>query len=452
MRKSLLIKLICLSSVVTLLVTDFAHAQRRRRNRFPPIENAEFFGKVTKSKVTERFEIYDPHSREELQTVKDMGFDQVILDRAPLHKDATEVGLDVVIANWWTHKTEQKQIDDMIAYCRQVEPGRLVGISVMDEPERNSPDTDIEWYVDLYEELKPQMTDELEGVDLEISYWGPLESWDQRHYDLFSFLYESADVMRLMPYPDLHEGPLGDVYLMMRRSDRVMSIAPDVNIPKTVILQTWILPPENKLPTIEELRVMAYQAMLGGASTLSFFEYRPEVWDEFPGFEEDFAKLMTELVSLRFRLKGAEIESRLEENGILYASASWPSGKAAEILINTNREETEGLEGLGINDESLAFESSTTSEPPLAPAPYLALGTPGVGPAISRNSCCLPSAAVPSVSVTDACIDNTYSGQFVPQTSCSVPALQQCGAGSVTYTHSNSCRTKKLRLFRSKRK
>ncbi|MEM7559059.1 MAG: hypothetical protein AAF394_08040, partial [Planctomycetota bacterium] len=104
-----------------------------------PIPNSEFYGKPTTCRVTERFEIYDPHSLEELQKVKQMGFDQVILDRAPLHTLATQVGLDVVIANWWTPETKESIIQDSLKLSEEVAPGRLRGISLMDEPERNTP-------------------------------------------------------------------------------------------------------------------------------------------------------------------------------------------------------------------------------------------------------------------------------------------------------------------------
>lgn len=356
-----LIEYCCSVSVFVVFAASNVAAQNQES--FPPIDNSEFFGVKSTGTVTQRFEIYDPHTLADLQAVEAMGFDQVILDRAPLHKEATALGLDVVIANWWTDETDQQLIDDSIKLSREVDSGRLVGISVMDEPERNSPDTPFKFYVDLYQKLKPLMVDELSGVRLEISYWGPLASWDQRYYEYFSFLYEAADVMRLMPYPDLHEGPLGDVYLMMQRSDRAMAIA-EVDIPQIVILQTWVLSPENKLPNIRELRVMAYQVMLGGAETLSFFEYKPEIWDQTPGFTAQFSELMTELLALRQRLTGAQIESVLHENGILEAIATWSSGRREMLRVNTNRDETEEMDGLEIQDTSLSVPLLTSPVTP----------------------------------------------------------------------------------------
>ncbi len=317
-----------------------------------PIPNSEFLDKPTHAKITRRFEIYDPHSEEDLQIVRSMGFHQVILDYPNLHAYATSQGLDVVLANWWHQETPPSAIDETFVLAAAVAPGRLKAISVQDEPERNSPDTAFSFYVDLYQKLKPRLSDQLSSTRLEISYWGPLRSWDQRYYEYFSYLYESADAMRLMPYPDLHEDPLGEVFLMMQRSKRAMRLA-EVDIPQIVILQTWVLPPEEKLPTIPELRVMAYQAMLGGAEVVSFFEYNPELWKKTPGFTAGFRELMRELRSLSSRLADAELQTVLREDGILESKAVWPSGGTALIRVNTNREATDGLHSMQIIDSSL---------------------------------------------------------------------------------------------------
>lgn len=335
-----------------LLCTSSAYSQgRRERQTQPPIANSEFYGIKTQSRITQRFEIYDPRSLADLQAVKAMGFDQVILDQPQLHVDATSLGLDVVLANWWTKDTSKELIEQTFRIAKEVDPKHLVGISVMDEPERNAPETSFLFYVDLYQRLRNRLVEGLDGVKLEISYWGPLSAWDQSYYDYFSNLYLSADVMRIMPYPDLHEGPLRDVYLMLQRSRRAMRQA-EVEIPHVVILQAWVLPPDEKLPTVDELRVMAYQAMLAGAETLSFFEYKPEVWQKTKNFTESFQELMLELRSLRQRLNGASIESTLDENGILEATAQWSAGRTSTIRINTNRFAEDDLKGLEIRDSS----------------------------------------------------------------------------------------------------
>lgn len=316
------------------------------------IQNSQFWGVESAGRVTQRFEIYDPHSADELREVWELGFDQVILDQPNLHAAATAAGLDVVLANWWHQETPPETIEATFELAQQVESGRLRGISLQDEPERNSPDTPFKYYVDLYQQLHPRLVDKLAGVRLEISYWGPLRNWTQDHYEYFSYLYESADVMRLMPYPDLHEAPLSEVTLMMLRSRRAMRLAA-VEIPEVVILQTWVLPPDNKLPTIEELRVMAYQAMLNGAEVVSFFEYDPQLWADTPGFTEGFKQLMRELHDLSARWQAAAVTSVLDSEGIFIARGTWPSGGTAEIRINTNRQPTHDLAPLEIRDSSV---------------------------------------------------------------------------------------------------
>ncbi|MEM7476117.1 MAG: hypothetical protein AAF483_14075 [Planctomycetota bacterium] len=420
-----------LALTVAISVSNLASAQQDTpAERFPPIENSEFYGKKTLSRVTERFEIYDPHSVEELEKVKAMGFDQVILDRAPLHQEATRLGLDVVIANWWTPETKQEVIDGSLDLSRQVEKGRLAGISIMDEPERNTPNTPFEFYIDLYQKLKPQMDASMQNARLEISYWGPIDSWDQRYYDDFAKLYRAADVMRLMPYPDLYEKPLRDVYLMMRRSDRVMGIA-GVDIPKLVILQTWILAPKNELPQIPELRVMAYQAMLGGAETLSFFEYKPEDWEKTPGFEAKFEELMQELIGLRKRLAGAEIESWLDENGILQADVSWENGQTATIRVNTNRIKTEDLARMEIQDGSLELQQRPQPTPD--PSPNL----PAVDEIAERNQ-----------SEVEGCYDSiSQATPFVQYVSHEVVEIEEnrgCAVSCVP-TSTSRCKPRKRR-------
>jgi hypothetical protein len=160
---------------------------------------------------------------------------------------------------------------------------------MMDEPERNSPETPFAYYEALYVDLRDRFERELPGVKLDISHWGPLKSWQAEQYQLFVPLYRATDRIRLMPYPDLNEGPLNEVFHQMQRSRQIMDLA-GRQLPQVVILQTWVLPEDPKLPTIDELRVMAYQAMLSGAETISFFNYDPLLWDKTPGFSEGFAQ------------------------------------------------------------------------------------------------------------------------------------------------------------------
>lgn len=335
---------------------------------FKPRGNSEFISKPTVARITSRFEMYDPHSREALQTLKDMGFTQVMLDWPNLHRDATEIGLDVVLANWWTDKTKPEEIERGIELAKQVDPARLAAISVMDEPELNSPETPFSFYVDLYGRLRQRLGRELPGVRLEISHAGPKARWDQRHYDYFASLYEAADVVRIMPFPDLSEGPLGDVYFMILRSRELMKIAGH-EPPLVVILQTWVLPPESKLPEPAELRVMAWQAMLGGAQTLSFFDFNPEVWSQTPGFHDQFAALMQELTSASNRLRDTTIRSWMDAQGVLHAEARWPTGHVEFITINTNRTSVGNLAPLAVVESPVCRSWATTCPQVCAPRP-----------------------------------------------------------------------------------
>ena len=335
---------------------------------FQPRGNSEFTGRQTVARITSGFEMYDPHSIEALQTLKDMGFTQVMLDWPNLHRDATEIGLDVVLANWWTDKTKPEEIDRGIELAKQVDLARLAGISVMDEPELNSPETPLSFYVDLYDQLRQRRDRELPGVRLEISHAGPRASWDQRYYDYFSALYEAADVVRIMPFPDLSEKPLSDVYFMILRSRELMKIA-GRELPLVVILQTWVLPPESKLPEMAELRVMAWQAMLGGAETLSFFDYNPDVWSQTPGFHDQFAGLMQELTSVRDRLRDATIHSWMDAHGVLHAQAHWPTGHIEYITINTNRTSVGNLAPLAVVETPACQSRATTCPQLCSPRP-----------------------------------------------------------------------------------
>ena len=298
-------------------------------------------------RITQRFEIYNPHSREQLQVIKAMGFTQVILDWPNLHEEATKLGLDVVLANWWTQETKAEEIELGLNWARQVERRRLSAISLMDEPERNSPDTPFSYYRDLYTNLRARLDRETPHVALEISHWGPLSSWTPEFYAAFAPLYQSADRIRLMPYPDLNEEPLSEVYYQMLRSRRLMKLT-GRNLPQVVILQTWMLPENPKLPTMAELRVMAYLAILGGADTLSFFNYDPDLWSLTEGFTEDFAHLMAELTAFARRHPEAVVDSQLSPTGIFTATVTPASGAPTSVVINTNRRHVDDLAGLAV--------------------------------------------------------------------------------------------------------
>jgi hypothetical protein len=161
-----------------------------------------------------------------------------------------------------------------------------------------------------------------------------------------------------MPYPDLYEGPLSEVYFQMQRSRHIMQLA-GRNLPQVVILQTWALPNDTKLPTIEELRVMAYQAMLVGADTLSFYNYDPPLWQQTPGFTEGFAELMRELTRFSHTYRPAAVESEMGTDGILKATIDLPGQAPILVTVNTNREQIGDLAPLAV----VFVQAASASQP-----------------------------------------------------------------------------------------
>lgn len=337
------------------LVADSVQSSEAPRVITDPVEqrraaNAAYVGVPIRTRVAQRFEMYSPRDEKAVSELKEMGFTQVMLDRPNLHQAATDVGLPFVLAHWWNQETKPEEISAAVERAKSVNRSLLIGFSIMDEPERNAPDTPFGYYIDVYEKLRPEFQKDLAGTRLEISHWGPLADWTDQHYEYFSFLYEAADVMRIMPYPDLSEGPLDDVYFMMRRTQRLMDLS-GRNLPLIVILQTWILPPKNQLPEIAELRVMTYQAMLSGAETVSFFDHNPEVWRQKDGFESGFRDLMREATSFARRYKGWDVETVMNVDSVLTSVLTSPSGQRHRVTINTQRSAVQGLAALEIREE-----------------------------------------------------------------------------------------------------
>ena len=77
----------------------------------PVVDEETHPNAIFRGRISDRFEIYNPHSREHLMAIRDMGVHQVSLDWPNLHAEATQLGLDVVIANWWTDQTEVSEIE-----------------------------------------------------------------------------------------------------------------------------------------------------------------------------------------------------------------------------------------------------------------------------------------------------------------------------------------------------
>jgi hypothetical protein len=341
-----------------LLMSIAVHAEESQSGESLRVDNSVYQNQMVRGRVSDRFEIYNPHSEADLLDIRKMGFTQVILDWPNLHAAATGLGLDVVVANWWTIDTETAKVEEAIRIAQSIRRDKLRGISMMDEPERNSPQTPFEFYEALYKDLRTVLDKELTGVRLEMSHWGPLRGWDEQTYQQFVTLYRSADVMRIMPYPDLREGPLSEVFYQMMRSRRIMARA-GRELPLVVILQTWVLPEDNKLPTIGELRVMVWQAVLSGAETVSFFSYEPETWKKSPGFTEGFREMMAEFSAWMQLNRNAVFETSIDSQGILNSLITRTDGSRYRMRINTHREPVNDLPGLAIQTWSVFPETFT---------------------------------------------------------------------------------------------
>ena len=327
--------------------------------------NDSFIGVPLRTHVAQRFEMYSPRTEAAVKELKEMGFTQVMLDRPNLHQAATDAGLPFVLAHWWNQDTKPEEIAAAVERAGEMDRSMLIGFSTMDEPERNSPETPFGYYIDVYEKLKPRFQQDFPDTRLEISHWGPLADWSDQHYEYFSFLYEAADVMRIMPYPDLNEGPLDEVFFMTQRTRRLMELA-NRNLPLVVILQTWILPPKNQLPEIAELRVMTYQAMLSGAETVSYFDHNPEVWKQSEGFEDQYRALMKEVTTFAREYRDWDVESVMSSDGILTSILTSPVGRQLRVTINTQRKPVSRLAALEVHRyylDSLSPLQSGCTEP-----------------------------------------------------------------------------------------
>jgi hypothetical protein len=120
-----------------------------------------------------------------------------------------------------------------------------------------------------------------------------------------------------------------------------------------VILQTWILPPKNQLPEIDELRVMTYQAMLSGSDTVSFFDHNPEVWRQKDGFESGFRDLMREITTFARRYKDWDVETVMSGDSVLTSILTSPSGQRHRVVVNTQRLAVNDLGALEVREEPM---------------------------------------------------------------------------------------------------
>jgi hypothetical protein len=241
----------------------------------------------------QHIELYGAKSEEHLRAFLAMGVDQVILESAGLIPVADELGLRVVLANWWNGDTDPEWIERQMAAARS--SARLVSVNLMDEPIHNDPKIHSP---EFYQGLRKQYRDRGDRTPLSLTIYGPSLRASEAYDRLFRGYVEAVDVLRIDPYPVVADAPLRIVYDW---SNKAQSFVAETGrqIPLTVILQAWSPGDDEhgvpQLPEIDQLRVMAYLAMFSGADTVSFYNFDPTVWDRKPGFREGFENLLTEM-------------------------------------------------------------------------------------------------------------------------------------------------------------
>jgi hypothetical protein len=238
-------------------------------------------------------ELYGAKTEEHLRHFRQLGVDQVILESAHLIPVAEQLGMRVVLANWWNGDTDEQLIARQLQAAHSAK--RLVSLNLMDEPIHNDPTIHTpEFYLDLRKRLRGQG----DRTPLSLTIYGPKLGWDDEHNALFGRYVDAVDVLRIDPYPVVAEAPLRLVYDWPRKAQTFIAQT-GRRIPLTVILQAWSPGDDEQgvpeLPEIEQLRVMAYLAMFSGADTVSFFSFDPAVWDRKPGFREGFELLLKEV-------------------------------------------------------------------------------------------------------------------------------------------------------------
>jgi len=248
---------------------------------------------VTCVTCAQHIELYGAKTEEHLRHFRQIGVDQVILESANLIPAAEQLGMRVVLANWWNGDTDEQLIERQRQAARSSK--RLISLNLMDEPIHNDPTIHSP---EFYQGLRTKFREQGDRTPLSLTIYGPSLKWPAEYDALFGRYVAAVDVLRIDPYPVVAEAPLRLVYDWPRKAQTFIADT-GRRIPLTVILQAWSLGDDEQgvpqLPEIDQLRVMAYLAMFSGADTVSFFSFDPAVWDRKPGFREGFEGLLQEI-------------------------------------------------------------------------------------------------------------------------------------------------------------
>ena len=253
--------------------------------------------------VTRSFEIYVDFlaKQADFDFLKSLGFNQLISNNDPTAIAAAANGFSIVLSNWWNTNTTWVDVEKALRFAGKFND--LISINMMDEPTMyglslHPPD--------LYLELRRKIRDSDNDQPLSLTMYGPQPEWPACWGRIFLDYLEAVDILRIATYPVVGGRPLRVVADWINLARSMMMNVFGREIPLTVVLQAWDLT-DGGLPTMEELRVMAYMALFSGADVLSFFDYNPEAWSKTPGFTAGFTRLMAELVDLSREFAGAAV-------------------------------------------------------------------------------------------------------------------------------------------------
>lgn len=276
------------------------------------ISLAVFFESAVLADVTTHFEMYGAHSTADVQRFHSLGFTQVVLENHQLATAADALGMKVMLANWWWSQTPWEQIASTVNFASTLP--NVTSINLMDEPifngaERFPP----EFYLDLRSRIKAIAP----TTALSLSEYGPSLNWPREKRELFKRYLPAVDILRIDPYPVAAGQPLRRVYDWIQLARELMVESQHL-VPLTVTLQTWNSGENGTLvlPTIQQLRIMAYLALLLEVDTLSFFDYNAAVWQQVPGFYEDFATLINELKEFSEAHAGWKVSGAMNGQGV----------------------------------------------------------------------------------------------------------------------------------------
>lgn len=276
--------------------------------------------------ITRQFEIYGASSLTDLDFLGCLGFNQVVLDFFSLALPAEARGFSVVLADYWDRQTTWGDVCFTLSIAKQLT--RLVSVNMMDEPMDNGV---AEHAPAVYRELRREIRAAGYHQPLSLTMYGPRENWPAAWSRLFLDYLPAIDILRIDPYPIAGGKPLRVVHDWIQLARQLMAAA-HRELPLTVVLQAW--DSGGGLPSIAQIRVMAYMALFSGADTLSFYEYDPALWSATRDFVRDFTNLMHELTGLAREFAGAEIFPILGADDLFQAEID-QAGHWTCITVNT---------------------------------------------------------------------------------------------------------------------